>query len=636
MPAHRRGQPARRGARSAAVAEPKPAPGPGRLSSASLALAVVWALLFAPQLAGGRIFVVGDASYLRAFAEFSAERWEQHHQRTHWNPYIFAGLPATASLQDSRPQWLPDVLLSAFDGLHRLPGFPPLAIPLLVHLAGMIAVAALSRRLWSAGTPAMIGAGLTWGLVPGQLVPLAFGQEWLVMSCSFVPIVLLAIVRYASAEGWADRLAKGLGVSLATAGQFLAAHPQLIALTLPLAAVFGIERSRRGHVVQTSVGLALFAALGLAMTAAIWWPAQLYNAHSVRGGAAGTSLGEVAAWSAGFIDLIALAWPWAAGFGGATYWGGLHATEFTQFIGTVASGHGVIGLAPRDANRSEALLLVTAAAISALLALGLNSPIDRFLHEKVPMWSTFRVAVRSLIVAQLAFALLSARGFEYLIELADKLRIRWRVIAGWIAAVAVCVAALLYGGLLYTDAVQAARPQMDANAALAVSHRAALDLGARGLLLATVIVLFTIGARTTLRWRSAAVIALMALDLGVVSVPFLVKATGPLKQIADRAVPEIARRAAADPTARVLDVTRERMYANDWIRWRVHSMTGNHPAVPRQWNETFAAVTRSYGGLCALAIRYVGGVPELPFDRALLAERPGRSGAGPGGAWQGA
>ena len=58
-------------------------------------------------------------------------------------------------------------------------------------------------------------------------------------------------------------------------------------------------------------------------------------------------------------------------------------------------------------------------------------------------------------------------------------------------------------------------------------------------------------------------------------------------------------------------------------------MTGNHPAVPRQWNETFAAVTRSYGGLCALAIRYVGGVPELPFDRALLDGIPDRAGGVP-------
>ena len=60
------------------------------------------------------------------------------------------------------------------------------------------------------------------------------------MSCSFMPIVLLAIARFASAETPADRLTTGLGVSLATAGQFLAAHPQIIALTLPLAVVFAI------------------------------------------------------------------------------------------------------------------------------------------------------------------------------------------------------------------------------------------------------------------------------------------------------------------------------------------------------------------------------------------------------------
>src|SRR5262245_34774450 len=252
MPAHRRGQPARRGARSAAVAEPKPAPGPGRLSSASLALAVVWALLFAPQLAGGRIFVVGDASYLRAFAEFSAERWEQHHQRTHWNPYIFAGLPATPSLQDSRPQWLPGPLLEAFDRLHRLPGFPPLAIPLLVHLAGMIAMAALARELWGARTVTMVWAGMAWGLLPSLLVPLAFGQDSLVMSACLMPVVLLSVERSSAATTPRARIAAALGLALATACALLAAHPRIETLTAPLALALPIARVGAGRRCSTS------------------------------------------------------------------------------------------------------------------------------------------------------------------------------------------------------------------------------------------------------------------------------------------------------------------------------------------------------------------------------------------------
>ena len=76
-----------------------------------------WALLFFPQLFLGRAFVLGDASAFRPFSEFSRERWQESRQRTHWNPYVFTGIEAVASLADPRPQYLPDLLLDATERL---------------------------------------------------------------------------------------------------------------------------------------------------------------------------------------------------------------------------------------------------------------------------------------------------------------------------------------------------------------------------------------------------------------------------------------------------------------------------------------------------------------------------------------
>src|SRR5205085_1265590 len=68
-----------------------------------LAIVIVWATLFAPQLFRSRVFVLGDAVAFRPFAELSRARWTALHERTFWNPYVFCGIPAAPSLADSRP-----------------------------------------------------------------------------------------------------------------------------------------------------------------------------------------------------------------------------------------------------------------------------------------------------------------------------------------------------------------------------------------------------------------------------------------------------------------------------------------------------------------------------------------------------
>jgi hypothetical protein len=579
-------------------------------------------LLFAPQLFSSRAFVIGDASSIRAFAEFSAARWLTHHERTHWNPYIFAGLPATASLQDSRPQWLPDRLLDAFDALHRLPHFPPLAIPLVVHLAGMIAMAGLARTLWRAGTPSMVWAGVAWGLLPGLLVPLAFGQDWLVMSGSLMPVILLAVMARGSATTVDGRLRAALGLSLATACLLLAAHPQIIALIIPLAAGFA-WLSAHGRPARL-LDLGASVGVGAAMSAAVWWPAYLYNVHSVRG-AGEVVLSEVGRWSAGAPDLVALAWPWAAGFGGRTYWGGLGGTDFPQFVGSAVFALALLGLSRRDRSGGAALFLAGTALLASLLALGMRlGSFYQWIYAHVPLWSSFRVAIRILVVTQLAFALLSARGLERLGELIGRAPRRWIATAAGLAAMGLLFAALLRWGFLretYAQAVYQSRPHIAAAIADEALRGASFDLAWRALLVSVLVAVTVTGVRVP-RWRpwaAAATICLLALDLGAVSVPFLLRASGPLARIEKPPLPLIARLAEREPKIRVLDVSRERMFGNDWIRWRAHSLTGNHPAVPRIWDDLRRAqLTRSYPVLCGLAVGYLGGAEIGPPDTALF------------------
>jgi hypothetical protein len=242
----------------------------------------------------------------------------------------------------------------------------------------------------------------------------------------------------------------------------------------------------------------------------------------------------------------------------------------------------------------------------------------------VPLWSSFRVAIRTLIVCQLAVVLLSARGLEHLIDRAPEAPRRWLVAAGAMMGVGLALAALLRSSSLaeaYAGAVRGAHPGIGAATALDAARRAAMDLGGRSLMLAALAALFAVGTPVTFPYRGAIAIALLVLDLGLVSIPFLSSATGSLEPIAHPAMPAIARQAAGDETARVLDESRERLYSNDWILWRVRSFTGNHPAVPREWDDMWRSqAVLSYGALCAFSIRYVGGVTGAPSPDTLIAE----------------
>src|SRR5262245_55291625 len=161
---------------------------------------VVCAALFAPQLFGRQVFTLGDAPVYRPFADFSRTRWLEHRDRTFWNPYVALGIPATPSLADPRPQYLPDPLIDLYEHL-RIPQACALAGPLLAHFAGMLPTAALARRLWRAEAAGATWAAIAWGLMPGLLIPFTFGHDAQFVSASLLPVVLLCASVTAGSRG---------------------------------------------------------------------------------------------------------------------------------------------------------------------------------------------------------------------------------------------------------------------------------------------------------------------------------------------------------------------------------------------------------------------------------------------------
>jgi hypothetical protein len=597
---------------------PGPAPGaavpetpagslPGRERIAVLAaLLFAWAVLFGPQLFAGRVFVFGDAPGYRPYAEFSRARWREHHERTFWNPYVFAGIPAAASLADPRPQYLPDGLLDAWDALDRAPGVPRLWGPLLAHLAGMLAAAGLARALWRSRAAGMAWAGLAWGLTPNLVVPFAFGHDAQFVTASLMPVTLLAVHGVVATASRPAAWAAALGLALAFALAAVAGHPQFVLFTLLLGAAFALERARR-FARPERLGLAAAGvALGAALAAAAWWPAFLYGGLSVRGGR-GLPLGEVQSFSFALRDYLTLAWPWGVGFGGATYWGGMRATDYPNYLGVVV----LLALPAawavrRDAGRGAATVLAVAGLLGLTLALGTRLPLYEVAYRFVPLVSSLRVAVAGLIVTQLAAALLSARGLERLLERAPTPR--W-VLPG-AGAVLLLAAVLSAGGPLQDllrDAALAARPQLDPAAAARAAESAVQDLALRLGLVALALAALGLTGRAR-SWRPLVLAGLLICDLAIVDLPLLGRATGPLAGLAPPPPPPIARLAAADPLSRAFPMGRDLFYSNAWIAWRARSVGGLHGAVNRRWDDLWReGLLPRQGMLRALAVRWFEG-----------------------------
>jgi hypothetical protein len=609
---------------------------------ATLALVALWCALFAPQLFLGEIFTIGDAIAFHPFPELSRARWHERHERTFWNPYVFAGIPATVSLADSRPQYLPDPALDLFEALREpVARAVPMAAPLLAHLAGMLAMAGLARALWRAGPLGMSWAGAAWGLMPDLVVPFAFGHDAQFLTASLMPVMLLSIHHIVAADHDRTRLGAALALALALGLATLGGHPQILVYAGMLGAGFAVERLTTLRRAGAIAWLAAAVALGIAIGAAAWLPALLYSTHSSRGATElGAALAEVARYSLGPGDLVSVAWPQAVGASGAGYWGGLPSTEYPRYAGVAvlllcwASWFG------RRPGARAAYYFGFATAVGLLVTLGTRlGPVYRLLHVALPFWSRFRVPAAAMIVPQFGLALLSARGFAAPAPAATpRARSVASIAAGVVAAWALVTGLLLWLGPLagsYATAAMAARPAMANAVALATAHRAGLDLFARAIVLIAAAALLRVHTRGG-RASDAATLALplvMVLDLGSVVQPILARSSGPAALLHATPMPELARIGAAEPHVRVASARpplanapgraglepQAEFLINDWIRWRARSLGGGHSAPPSIWSAG-GELLSSYAALCALGVVYASlepgrGIDTTQFDK---------------------
>jgi hypothetical protein len=603
---------------------------PRAWATAGLAVVLVWALLFLPQLFLGQHFVLGDSSAFRPFPEFSRARWHETRERTYWNPYVFMGIESVASLADPRPQYLPGPLLDATERLSE-PGAAPQLWLLLAHLAGTLAVVVLARRLWGADPWSAAAGGLTWLVAIPILSPLTHGHDAQILADALLPVGMLATHVVITSGRPRALLGGALALALALGLQCLHGHPQIVVYSLTLILLFALHQAWTRRRWMRLLPWGAVVALGAAIGTAVWWPALLYSELSSRGGgsAPGVSLLVVAKYSLHWRDLLSLAWPQAVGFGGATYWGGMQVTDYSPYLGAVAIALALGGLR-RAAYRGDAtsrfwwgVLLVSLA-----LSLGVNlGGLFGFIHAHVPLWNKFRVPLYVLIGACLALALLVARSLSRAVPPSAGPG-RWTGLRGALvalAALALAGLALGFGpaGSFYADLARTLRSSLDETGARAAARFAGLDLLSRSALVACACALLVL-VRSGRAWARPALALLVVLDLASVGAPGLWRASGPRAAIEAPAPTPLAKVAARAPRARAYvgaarpvqdSVFADRRYAesytNFWVSWRARCLTGNHGAFPSAWRTAMEyELTRSQPVLRAW------GVGWLDLDRA--------------------
>jgi hypothetical protein len=380
----------------------------------SLLLLILLALLFNQLVFGGKVFVSPDAVAPVGFASIAEESMKEGGPYPLWNPYVFLGMPSYGSLSYNPYVFFPDVILKAVHTV--LPFLPPMTWLLVYYFAaGLFAFLFLKDRGLS--LEAGIFAAIVFMLTPNLVAIGAYGHGSKLITCAFIPIVLLATARLLSRG---DLLSFGL-VALAAGLQLLRAHVQIVYYTwiaVGLYCLLYLLMKSSGEMKFTRrltrlAYLALALTVALALASVLYLPVHDYSALSSRGGAPGGGMefGRATDWSFSPVEMMTFVVPSWLGFGGSTYWGSMPFTDYPNYMGILPLFLAFIGLL--SIRKREVLFFGALALGALLLSFGKHfEPLYRLLYEYLPYFNKFRVPVMILVLVQLAVAVLAAYGIE--------------------------------------------------------------------------------------------------------------------------------------------------------------------------------------------------------------------------------
>jgi hypothetical protein len=367
-----------------------------------------------------------------------------------WTPYVFAGMPSYASLA-----YTPDVypLTKPLRIVTAALALPPMTW-LLFHLfvAG-ISTAAYAR--WRGlSVPASALAGVLIMSVPNLVAWAAYGHGTKVGTFAWLPLVLLCL------EGVlrTGRVAFAFGLAAALSLQLLRGHVQIVYYTGMLVGVWILvfavgplrDRLRRPVMLRRLALTAGAGLLALGSAMVLYLPVLDYQGHSIRGASSqggGAAYEYATNWSLPVSELDTLWWPTAAGYGRASYVGGMPFTDYPNYLGGPILLLAGLGLLLRRDRWTVALAGVAFGA--TLVGLGRHGPLYPVLYDVLPGFKKFRVPVMILILQEFATILLAAAGLDEAVRALTGKRER----PSWLGTPLLALALIVAAGLLLLGTV---------------------------------------------------------------------------------------------------------------------------------------------------------------------------------------
>jgi hypothetical protein len=320
-----------------------------------------------------------------------------------FNPYVWGGAPLLGGWNAGA--LYPFTMLFAF-----VPAAGAWALnEMAVYWVGALGMYAFLRVVRLRPFPSLLGAVsfAFAGALDVQLVH--FG---LVAGMSWIPLILVALVKLTRELTWARRTTWVGVLGVAGSMSVLAGEPRAIDTTLAVAVLYFAWLVTRvgprlvGFVVST------FAGVGLAtlISAVQWLPGAMTVSTSQRATA------TYALFSAGSLDprwLFTLFTPNLLGgsgsFGTSTWFASYGLPEVMGYAGLLAivSAFGLLGTLRRRRPLPDWLAWEVIAAVGILLALGGNTPLGHFFAH-LPLFGSQRLQSRNIAVTDLALSVLLA------------------------------------------------------------------------------------------------------------------------------------------------------------------------------------------------------------------------------------
>jgi len=401
-----------------------------------------------------RIFVAPDTKAPLSFRTVGREALDEGVYPL-WNPYIFCGMPSYGSLA-----YTPYVYPVSFvtHVLYTYLRFPEMTWLLVHFLLAGIGMYLLSRSYGARPSISLL-AGAVFMIMPNLVAAGAYGHGSQASAVAWMPLALL-LSRGALSGRRRVRSAALLSIVLGL--QTLRGHIQITYYTFLLIGLLfvfeTVAMAREGRRRDALAGFGLLAGafvLAVGIAAVLVFPVRHYAAWSIRGGGEGGGLdyGYATGWSLHPKEIITFVFPWAFGFGKATYWGSMPFTDYPNYLGIPTAAFALIGaFIVRGRHR---WFLVTAALAATLIAFGKYLPVlyDP-MFKLLPWFDKFRVPVMVLIVQQLAVTVLAAVGLERFLSAAEEGSLGRRLAPGVLRWVVLGCAVLLVFALVGSGAVR--------------------------------------------------------------------------------------------------------------------------------------------------------------------------------------